>query len=190
MENTHRNYSFSEEASQRKNSLVIPYYVGNKIQKKVSNYTESIQIVNLNTRNLPGIPTVVSGKVYTKDKQPVSNAKIEIWHADDAGAYHTDRNFYFPRQTTLSGCILTNAAGEYKIRTIRPGIYGYRARHFHYKISAEGHTTLETQIYFKNDPRILIDEIAIVAEDSRVIDFKYSNTGYLEGIVNIFLPEI
>ncbi|WP_051336254.1 hypothetical protein [Aquimarina latercula] len=173
------NNTFLQHTNGIKNSLATQY----------SDFSTSHQFVNLNTKNLPGIPTIISGKIFTKNKQIVPNAKIEIWHADDAGAYHNDGNFYFPSQTTLTGCIITDASGAYKIKTIRPGVYGYRARHFHYKISAKGHHSLETQIYFKDDPRILIDEIAIVAENCRVIDFNYNNMGYLEGIVDVFLPK-
>jgi len=169
-----------------KNSLLIPYYIGNR----KNNPLESTPIVNLNTRNLPGVSTVISGKIYTKENKIVPNAKVEIWHADDVGAYHTGNNLCFPSQTTLSGFTITNASGGYKIRTIRPGVYGYRARHFHYKISAKGYTTLETQIYFKDDPRRMIDEVALIAEDCRIIDFKYNNIGYLEASVDIFLPKI
>ncbi len=160
------------------------------IQKQAFTNLKSPEIVNLNANNLPGISTLISGKVYTKNKQPVPNAKIEVWHADDVGAYHNDGNFYFPSQTTLSGIIITNKNGQYRLRTIRPGVYGYRARHFHYKISAQGYATLETQIYFKDDPRIQIDEIALIAEDCRIVNFKQSNTGYLEATVDVFLPKL
>ncbi|MDY8135185.1 hypothetical protein [Aquimarina sp. 2201CG5-10] len=181
MENTVRNHIFFKE-----NNNPIPYYGLNYID---DHNQEITQVVNLNTRNLPGIPTIISGKIYTQEKKPVINAKIEIWHADDIGAYHTNGNLCFPVQTTLSGYVLTDHAGNYKIKTIRPGIYGYRARHFYYRISAKGHMTLETTIYFKNDPRIKIDETASIAEDFRHIDFK-NNNGCLEGIANIYLPKI
>lgn len=187
MENSSRNYISFQKTNGVKNTPTTSDYT---IQEQILSCSGSPQIVNLNTKNLPGIPTIISGKIYSKSEQPVPDAKIEVWHADDIGAYHTDGNFYFPSQITLSGLIITNASGEYKLKTIRPGVYGYRARHFHYKISAKGYTTLETQIYFKDDPRIQIDEIALIAEDSRIIDFKYNHIGYLEAVADIFLPEI
>ncbi|WP_109302170.1 hypothetical protein [Aquimarina sp. AU474] len=168
---------------------IVSHHLVNQNNQRISN-SNSPEVVNLNTKNLPGIPTMISGKIYNKNNQPISGAHIEIWHADDAGAYHTDGNFYFPSQSTLSGYSITNTQGEYKVKTIRPGVYGYRARHFHYRISAKGYTTLETQIYFKDDPRIQIDEIALIAEESRHIQFRYHSTGYLEGIANIFLPKM
>jgi len=184
MENKLKNTELIEDTNTSNNSLVIPHYIKKKIKNKQQEYINRSQIVNLNTKNLPGVPTLISGKIYTKDNQPVPNAKIEIWHADDVGAYHNENHLCFPSQTTLSGFVITDSYGAYSIHTIRPGIYGYRARHFHYRISAKGHTTLETQIYFKDDPRILIDEVAIIAEDCRIVDFNYSNTAYLEGTVN------
>ncbi len=167
----------------------LSHHLANQNNQGIPN-SNALEIVNLNTKNLPGIPTMISGKIYNKNNQPVYGAHIEIWHADDAGAYHTDGNFYFPTQSTLSGHSITNALGEYKVKTIRPGVYGYRARHFHYRISAKGYTTLETQIYFKDDPRIQIDEIALIAEESRHIHFRYHALGYLEGVANIFLPKM
>ncbi|SEK84743.1 Dioxygenase [Aquimarina amphilecti] len=190
MKNGSRHNNLLQHSNGIENNLLTPYYSANQTKNQSLNYSKPLKFVNLNAKNLPGIPTIISGRIYTKDKQIVPNAKIEIWHADDVGAYNNEGNFYFPSQTTLSGCIFTDASGTYKIKTIRPGIYGYRARHFHYKISAKGHHSLETQIYFKDDPRILIDEIALVAENCRIIDFRYSNMGNLEGIVDVFLPKI
>ncbi|WP_405209091.1 hypothetical protein [Aquimarina sp. LLG6339-5] len=184
MESIHRHTDVFE-----KNNLIIPFYSNIHCKSHLLNYSEYSKVIDLNPNSLPGIPLVISGRIYSKNKEAVSNAKIEIWHNTDASAYQNEGNFYFPSQKTLSGFLQTNKNGFYSLKTIRPGVYGYRARHFHYKISAKGHHSLETQIYFKDDPRILIDEIAIVAENCRVIDFKYNHMGYLEGIVDVFLPK-
>ena len=190
MKNGSRHNTLLQHSNGAKNNLLIPYCSGNQIRNQFPDYCKSPRFTNLNTKNLPGIPTIISGKIYTKDKQIVPNAKIEIWHTSNVGTYHNEDDFHFSSQTTLSGCIFTNAYGEYKIKTIRPDTYGCRARHFHYKISAKEHHSLETQIYFKDDPRILIDETALVAENCRIIDFRYNNMKYLEGIVDVFLPKI
>ncbi|WP_459210119.1 dioxygenase family protein [Aquimarina rhabdastrellae] len=155
------------------------------------------EIVNLNPRNLKGSKIIVSGKIYSglDKKEPVRNAKVEVWHADDFGTYHIeehnkDISYYSTNKPILRGFILTDENGEYAFSSIRPGLFGDRARHFHYRISAPGYRTLETQIYFKNDPRILIDDIAMVADPCRVVDFKKEQNSSYRGIVNIYLPKI
>ncbi len=157
----------------------------------------STEIVNLNPRNLQGSKIIVSGKIYSglNKKEPVRNAKVEVWHADDFGTYHMEQHnkdisYYSTNKPILRGFILTNDKGEYAFSSIRPGLYGDRARHFHYRISAEGYRTLETQIYFKNDPRILIDDTALVADPCRIIDFRRQQNNTLKGIVNIYLPQM
>ncbi|MBW1298966.1 hypothetical protein [Aquimarina litoralis] len=170
-----------------KNNLIIPFYVNNHYQSRLPEYSKA---VDLNPNNLPGIPLVISGSIYSKNKEVVPNAKIEIWHSTDASVYQNEGNFYFPSQKSLSGSLRTNKNGVYSVKTIRPGVHGYRARHLHYKISAKGYRTLETQIYFKDDPRILIDETAMVAEHCRIINFSYNQLGVLQGTVDIFLPKV
>jgi protocatechuate 3,4-dioxygenase beta subunit len=51
------------------------------------------------------------------------------------------------------GCLLrasltTDAGGRYRFQTIVPGEYPGRPRHIHYRVSAKGHATLVTQLYF------------------------------------------
>ncbi|GAA0713455.1 hypothetical protein GCM10009430_05240 [Aquimarina litoralis] len=185
MENTHRHTPVFE-----KNNLIIPFYLNNNYKNQLSNYSEYSKVIDLNPTSLPGIPLVISGRIYSKNKEAVPNAKIEIWHSTDTNAFQNENNFHFASPRTLSGCLRTNKNGVYSVKTIRPGVHGYRARHFHYKISAKGYRTLQTQIYFKDDPRILIDETAMIAEDCRIIDFSYNQIGIMEGTVDIFLPKI
>jgi catechol 1,2-dioxygenase len=45
------------------------------------------------------------------------------------------------------------AGGAYGVETVMPGHYDDRpAQHIHYMITAPGHKTLVTQIYFETDP--------------------------------------
>ncbi|MEL6594189.1 MAG: hypothetical protein AAFQ68_29065, partial [Bacteroidota bacterium] len=75
------------------------------------------QVVNLNTQNLPGTPMMVAGKVYGGEgtATPLANVRIDIWHADDQGAYHPegsgDVSDYDPGEVTLRGFVLTEADG-------------------------------------------------------------------------------
>lgn len=149
----------------------------------------SSQVVNLNTQNLPGTPLFISGYVYqgTSTNTPIPNAKIDIWHADDAGAYHPNGSGnvkdYPISSITLRGFVLTDAKGFYSFNTIVPGYYGSRALHIHYRISYKNHRPFVTQNYFKGDPRIPHDGLASLASSCRIIslstDVHYKKTGQL-----------
>jgi hydroxyquinol 1,2-dioxygenase len=93
-----------------------------------------------------GMPLAVSGVVYNTRGQVVPNAKVEIWQTDNAGRY--DIEGYRYRAVLEPG-----AKGSYDIESIMPGHYPTRVcQHVHYLITAPGHKTLITQLYFATDP--------------------------------------
>ena len=157
--------------------------------------TGSSNIVNINTKNLPGTPMQVTGIVYSGEGTgtPVSGAKIEIWHADQGGVYHPegsgDVSNYQPEQITLRGYVLTEADGSYAFRSIRPGLYGSRARHIHYKITVAGHNDLVTQSYFEGDNRITEDELSRNAGTCRIVAFTDDGNGGIVGTMNFNLTQ-
>jgi protocatechuate 3,4-dioxygenase beta subunit len=85
----------------------------------------------------------------TPECAPLAGALVEVWQADARGDY---------TQVTAGkkddpGCLLrasltTDAGGRYRFQTIVPGEYPGRPRHIHYRVSAKGHVTLVTQLYF------------------------------------------
>ena len=104
-----------------------------------------------NTSNLrapgdPGIPLHVSGKVFNTRGEAVPGAQIDIWQADHEGHYDLQGYRY---RSKLALQQLT----DYTVETVMPGHYDDRpAQHIHYMISAPGHKTLITQLYFATDP--------------------------------------
>ncbi|MBE7485012.1 MAG: dioxygenase [Polyangiaceae bacterium] len=107
------------------------------------------------TDGKPGTLLRVSGTVYGCDcVTPLADAEVDIWQADDAGAY--DNTGY-----VLRGRMKTDAQGRYELTTILPGLYlngsTYRPRHIHYKVSHPEGTSLTTQLYFQGDPWIASD---------------------------------
>jgi protocatechuate 3,4-dioxygenase beta subunit len=91
-----------------------------------------------------GTKIVVSGVVRLANCQPVARALIDVWHADDRGAY--DNAGY-----RLRGHQFTDDQGRYRIETIVPGNYPGRTRHFHVKVQAPRGPVLTTQLYFPGE---------------------------------------
>jgi protocatechuate 3,4-dioxygenase beta subunit len=86
----------------------------------------------------------LTGFVLTRGCNPVARAVVDIWHADERGAY--DNKGYRYR-----GRVYTDENGRYRIRTIVPGLYGGRTRHYHVNVAAGGKLLLTTQLYFPNE---------------------------------------
>jgi protocatechuate 3,4-dioxygenase beta subunit len=102
-----------------------------------------------------GIPLNLTINVYDVDDGdcvPISNAQVDLWHANSQGVYSgvegsTGTNF-------LRGYQLTNGNGTVQFSTIYPGWYEGRAIHIHVKVRTfDGSTeTFEwtTQFYLPN----------------------------------------
>jgi len=95
---------------------------------------------------IAGTKITVTGYVLTTDCKPVARALVDFWHADDNGVY--DDVGY-----KLRGHQFTDAAGRYTLKTIVPGPYAGRTRHFHVKVQAPNQRILTTQLYFPGEPR-------------------------------------
>lgn len=84
----------------------------------------------------------LSGRILDAQGQPIKNALVELWHADHEGEYlhsHEDRrNPDCDPNFAGLGQFTTGASGEYLFRTIKPGLYHGRARHFHFAVTVPG----------------------------------------------------
>jgi protocatechuate 3,4-dioxygenase beta subunit len=108
---------------------------------------KSPQRSNLREPGIVGRPVELSGLVLTRSCRPVADALIDLWHADDKGAYD-NQGF------RLRGHLFTDPRGRYAFRTIMPGLYPGRTRHFHVKVQAAAESpVLTTQLYFPDEPR-------------------------------------
>jgi protocatechuate 3,4-dioxygenase beta subunit len=85
------------------------------------------------------------GQVLTRSCRPVPRALIDLWHADEHGAYDNAGFRY-------RGHLFTDAEGRYRFRTILPALYTGRTRHYHVKVQAPQQGVLTTQLYFPNEP--------------------------------------
>ena len=108
------------------------------------------------------------GKVFSSDcRSRLPNTLIEIWQANKAGLYDTDKpgNFTERGDFHLRAMMLTDQQGSYEFETIMPGRYPVppnlpglekyagltRPAHIHFRVSESLHIPLTTQLYFPAD---------------------------------------
>lgn len=99
-----------------------------------------------------GTLLTVTGRVLSATCQPIAQAKLDFWQADNAGAY--DNVGY-----RLRGHQFTDAEGRFSLQTIVPGLYPGRTRHIHVKVQPANGRILTTQLYFPGEARNASDGI-------------------------------
>jgi protocatechuate 3,4-dioxygenase beta subunit len=101
---------------------------------------------------MAGQPIDLAGFVLTRGCKPVPGALVDLWHADAKGDY--DNSGFHWR-----GHQFADAEGRFRFRTIVPGNYPGRTRHFHVKVQPKGGRVLTTQLYFPGEPGNRKDEL-------------------------------
>ena len=112
-----------------------------------------------------GTPFLFQGTVTDLDGNPLENAQVELWHADDDG-YYSQFAPGIP-EWNLRGTIVTGPDGRFTFRTVKPapyqiptdgscgaliaaaGWHPWRPAHLHLKVSAPGKQLITTQLYFE-----------------------------------------
>ena len=107
---------------------------------------------DLREAGITGRPVDLSGSVLTRSCRPVGTALIELWQADEEGDYDL-------KGFRLRGHLFTDPKGHYAFRTILPGLYPGRTRHYHVKVKAPGKRLLTTQFYFPDEARNAADDL-------------------------------
>jgi catechol 1,2-dioxygenase len=131
---------------------------------------------DLTTPEMPGVRVTVSGKVLDPSCNPIANALLDVWQADDSGGYDNDGVADPPPNVfVLRGKLYSDAEGNYSFKTIIPGQYlngsQYRPAHIHVTVTADGHDALTTQLYFEGDPYndidpFIVDSLIMPLEDA------------------------
>lgn len=104
-----------------------------------------------------GVVTNFGGRLLNADGKPIEGANVELWQADDSGCYIHSRGEQRGKKRDAHfqgfGKITTNAKGEYRFRTIKPGLYTGRTRHYHIAVVRGGKRVLTTQLYLAGEPQ-------------------------------------
>lgn len=132
-----------------------------------------------------GHTLIMHGTVYGADGKPVTNAKVEVWHANTKGFYSHFDPTGEQQPFNMRRTILTDAQGQYKFQSIVPvgygcppdgptqallnqlGRHGNRPAHIHFFVTAEGHRKLTTQINIDGDP-LVFDDFAYATREGLV----------------------
>lgn len=93
----------------------------------------------------------LSGRILSKDGQPLAGHRIEIWQCDVNGKYlHTgdDRDVKYDTGFQGFGHDITDADGNYHFRTIKPTVYPKNTPYSCKSIRSETRVTDNTILYF------------------------------------------
>jgi len=113
---------------------------------------------------------IVVGKVMDENGRPVPHALLEVWQANACGRYiHKNDQHDAPLDPNFSGTgrVLTDAHGDYRFTTVKPGAYpwrnhenAWRPPHIHFSVFGRNFLQrLVTQMYFPGDPLLALDPI-------------------------------
>jgi protocatechuate 3,4-dioxygenase beta subunit len=120
----------------------------------------------------------VRGRVTSTDGTPLPDAVLDVWQTGPSGGY----DIWDERQPDYNfrGRFGVSESGDYEFQTMVPkpytvptdgpvgryldavGQHPWRPAHIHFKVSAGGHETLVTQLFFQDDPYLDNDTIGAV----------------------------
>jgi protocatechuate 3,4-dioxygenase beta subunit len=123
---------------------------------------------------------IVHGRVLDENARPVPNVLVEFWQANAGGRYrHKKEGYLAALDPNFGGCgrCLTDADGNYRFRTVKPGAYpwpngvnDWRPAHIHFSVFGSGFAQrLITQMYFEGDPMIPLCPIVRTINDPAAI---------------------
>jgi hydroxyquinol 1,2-dioxygenase len=141
---------------------------------------------------LPGRPLYITGKVVGVDGEPVPNAVLDVWQADEEGLYEAQ----IPGldEARLRATYATRADGGYCVRTIAPKGYSipmdgpvgdliartdishFRPAHVHFLIDADGYERLITHL-FRAGVEYLENDVVFGTKEGLVAAFEEQPPG-------------
>ncbi|UOZ04435.1 dioxygenase [Amycolatopsis sp. WQ 127309] len=141
---------------------------------------------------LPGAPLYITGTVTGLDGSPVGGAVLDVWQADEEGAYESQ----IPGidEARLRAKYTTRADGSYCLRTIAPKGYSipmdgpvgeliggtdishYRPAHVHFLINAAGYEPLITHL-FQEGAEYLDSDVVFGTKQELVVAFEPREPG-------------
>jgi hydroxyquinol 1,2-dioxygenase len=144
------------------------------------------------TKDAPGVPCLVVGKVTTMDGKPIAGAMLDMWQTDGEGLYEAQRDgIDIP---WMRGIYHSQQDGSFIVRTVVPLAYTIpmdgtigelvnktnishmRPAHIHFAIGANGFHPVTTHLFEKGDEWIAKDAVYGVKEEL-IVEFKKQPPG-------------
>ena len=128
----------------------------------------------------PGEPCMMEGRVLSVGGEPIPDAHIEVWQADEEGFY--DVQYEELDEARGRGHLYSDGEGRYRFWSVRPEAYPIpddgpvgellaaanrspmRPAHVHFMVKAPGYETLTTHVFDKEDKHLGSDAVFGVKE--------------------------
>ena len=135
----------------------------------------------------PGLPLFVRAVVQGPDGEPVANAEVDVWQADDDGLYDVQRPELGDARRARA-VLRSDARGAVRFRSIVPTAYPiptdgpvgamlaatarhpWRPAHLHFMIRADGYEPLTTHI-FRDGDAYLDSDVVFGVRSSLIGDY-------------------
>ena len=139
-----------------------------------------------------GMPCWVEGVVTDVDGNPVPDARLEIWQADDQGYYDVQ---YGHDRVAGRAFLKADTAGGYRFWALKPTPYPIpddgpvgmmlhatgrspvRAAHLHFLVTAPGYRRLVTHVFVEGDHQLVVGDSVFGVRDSLVKRFEDQEGG-------------
>lgn len=136
----------------------------------------------------PGPVLFFSGAVRSSNGEPLPGAILDFWQSDSKGCYShfdipkaqapfnlrarvtADHNGKFEVETRLPGPYEIPKAGPTGALLASMGRHAWRPAHLHMKVECQGHRTLTTQLFIKDDPWIDSDVVEGAVKQALIVD--------------------
>ncbi len=144
------------------------------------------------SQGLPGLPLYVSGVVRGLDGAPVGGAVLDVWQADEEGAY--EAQVADVDEARLRAKYTTREDGSYCLKTIAPKGYSipmdgpvgdlirltdisyYRPAHVHFLLNVPGYRPLITHL-FQEGAQYLDSDVVFGTKRELVVAFEHREPG-------------
>jgi len=181
-----------------KGSIEGPYYVPNAptIQSPATMPMRE---------NEKGTALLFTGSVSDTDGNPLPDATVELWHADEDGYYSQ----FAPNipEWNLRATVTVDSEANYAINTVQPAPYqiptdgatgkmiaaadwhAWRPAHLHVRVKAPGYQDLTQQLYFPGDVHN-DDDIATAVKPELMLDPQPNDKGGKTAVYNYVLDPV
>jgi hydroxyquinol 1,2-dioxygenase len=151
-------------------------------------YTNGDDIAN----GAPGEPCFMQGRVLSVAGEPIPDARIEVWQADEAGFY--DVQYDDLSEPRGRGHLYSDEEGRYWFWSVKPEAYPIpndgpvgellsaanrspmRPAHVHFMVKAPGYETLITHVFAEGD-RHLDSDAVFGVKSSLITNFERHEPG-------------